>query len=234
MKTMVLGLLPNLLLVGMLAFPGALTAQDGPLKVEALDEASPETVAEPLREILSSDAIRVLDGQGDAFADFWVRQGIPVREKPAGPEGAVLYPVLEVGQVVGVVRFNEEAYDYKDQPIAPGLYSLRYGLQPINGDHLGISTHRDYLMLVPVQDETDLELIEQATLDIISADAAMTNHPAVFLLVAAPADASMPAAVHNQEKDQWGIVLPLPVRVEGQDAEETLQVQVVLVGRGPV
>lgn len=223
-----------LLVSAVLAFPGPLVAQDGPLKIESLDESPPAALVDPLKAVLGSQAIRVLDGQGEPFADVWVRQGVPARGTPAGSEGAVLFPVLSVGQFVGVVRFNKEAYDYRDQPIVPGLYSLRYGLQPINGDHLGVSTYRDYLMLVPSQDETDLEVIEQETLDIISADAAMTNHPAVFLLVAAPSDASTPAPVHNQEKDQWGVVLPLPLTVAGDEGQATLNVQLILVGRGPV
>lgn len=222
-----------LIVVGFSA-PEALLAQDGPLTVESLSEAPPEEVSDTVKAVLGSEAIRVVDGQGEPFADFWIREGVPVRGKPSGPEGAVLFPVLQVGQLIGVVRFNEEAYDYRDQPILAGTYSLRYGLQPINGDHLGVSTYRDYLMLVPIADESDLEPIEQDTLDILSADAAMTNHPAVFLLSSTPDGTEPFEALHNEEKDQWGVALPVPVQANGEESTETLQVQVILVGRGPV
>src|SRR5690606_4091849 len=109
-----------------IACPGALIAQDGPLKVETLDEAAPDSVAQPIRDVLESKAYRVLDGQGEPFVDIWVREGVPVTGKPAGPEGAVLFPIVEVGQLVGIVRFNKEGYDYRDQPITPDLYTLRY------------------------------------------------------------------------------------------------------------
>lgn len=224
----------TLVLALSLAFPGLLCAQDGPLNVEPLPEAPPEEIATVIRDSLETKAVRVLDGQGEPLADVWLRQGVPARGKPAGSEGAVLFPVLEVGQLIGIVRFQEESYDYRDQPIAPGLYTLRYGLQPINGDHLGVSTYRDYVMLVPAQDETDLETIEQETLDVISADAAMTNHPAVYLLDAAPEGIEAPAPVHNQEKQRWGVVLPVSIQVAGEEELSTLRVQLILVGHGPV
>ncbi len=210
-------------------------AQDGPVKVESLKEVPPEGLEAPIKDVLKTEGTRVTDGAGEPFVDFWLRDGVPASGKPAGPEGAVLFPILEVGQLVGAVRFNKEGYDYRDQPIEPGVYTLRYGLQPINGDHLGVSTYRDYLMLVPAKDDVELAPIEQETLDIISADAAMTNHPAVFLMGAAPENATAePGVVHNEEKDQWGVVLPIGLKVEGKPDVGPLKVQLIVVGRGPV
>ena len=48
-----------------------------------------------------------------------------------------------------MLQFATEGHDYRDQPIAKGVYTMRYGLQPVNGDHLGVSTYRDYSLLLP-------------------------------------------------------------------------------------
>ena len=71
------------------------------------------------------------------------------RASRPGPKGAVLFPVLAEGELLGALRFPGEGHDYRDQTIAKGVYTLRYGFQPVNGDHLGVSTYRDYALLVP-------------------------------------------------------------------------------------
>ena len=37
--------------------------------------------------------------------------------------------------------------------IKPGVYTLRYGVQPDNGDHLGVSPHRQFLLISPAADD---------------------------------------------------------------------------------
>ena len=82
--------------------------------------------------------------KGNTYAEFWLRKTIPASGKPTGPRGAVLYPILAEGELLGALRFPGEGHDYRDQTIAQGVYTLRYGLQPVNGDHLGVSPFRDY------------------------------------------------------------------------------------------
>ena len=61
----------------------------------------------------------------------------------------MLFPFLADGELIGVLQFASEGHDYRDQSIAKGVYTMRYGLQPVNGDHLGVSTFRDYSLLLP-------------------------------------------------------------------------------------
>ena len=35
---------------------------------------------------------------------------------------------------------------------------MRYGLQPVNGDHLGVSTYRDYSLVLPAAKDRSLAL----------------------------------------------------------------------------
>ena len=59
--------------------------------------------------------------------------------------------------MLGALRFPGEGHDYRDQTIAKGVYTLRYGLQPVNGDHLGVSTYRDYALLVPAAKDSGVK-----------------------------------------------------------------------------
>src|SRR5829696_6497017 len=108
-----------------------------------------------------------------------LRHATPAQAKPAGPEGAVLFPVLQEGVLLGALRFPGEGHDYRDQTIASGVYTLRYGLLPVNGDHLGVSPNRDYALLLPAAKDKELAPLARKTLEERSAEAAGTSHPAV-------------------------------------------------------
>src|ERR1700728_2223893 len=140
-----------LLLVG----PTAGFAQDS-IKVAVLKQSPPESVAAPVRDSLSGQCFRLEDDQGHTIADIWLRKAVPVSEKPGAPKGAILFPFLAEGELVGVLQFATEGHDYRDQPIAKGVYTMRYGLQPVNGDHLGVSAYRDYVLLMPAAKDKSL------------------------------------------------------------------------------
>ena len=65
---------------------------------------------------------------------------------------------------------------------------MRYGLQPVNGDHLGVSTYRDYSLLLPAAKDQKLDLPPRKQLEQRSAESAGTSHPAVLLLQGASAE----------------------------------------------
>src|SRR5205823_14273793 len=96
------------------------------------------------------------DGTGRIVAEIWLRKTTSCSEKPTGPKGAIQFPFLADGELLGVLQFATEGHDYRDQPIAKGVYTMRYGLQPVNGDHLGVSTYRDYVLLLPAAKDKSL------------------------------------------------------------------------------
>lgn len=221
----------RLVLTSVVLLPTSVFAQDS-YKVEVLKEAPPGTIAGPLKNELSSQGYRVVDGQGKSYAEFWLRKSIPASGKPAGSKGAIQFPVLAEGEFLGAFRFPVEGHDYRDQSIAPGVYTLRYGLQPVNGDHLGVSTYRDYALLLPTGKDTSLAAIAQKPLHERSAESAGTSHPAVLMMLGAPADTAKaePAVIHDEAKNTWGVVVPLSLSVKGESAPILLPVQLVVVG----
>jgi hypothetical protein len=202
------------------------------IKVAVLKQPPPESVATPIRNDLSGQGYRIQDDQGRTFADFWLRKAIPSSEKPSEPKGAILFPFLADGELVGVLQFAAEGHDYRDQPIAKGVYTMRYGLQPVNGDHLGVSTYRDYSLVLPAAKDRSLDLPPRKRLEETSAEAAGTSHPAVFLLLAAPRDSSKSdaAVIRDAEKNTWSVVLPLSLQVKGQGEAVPYPVSLVIIG----
>lgn len=204
-------------------------AQDS-YKIEPMKKAPPAALAADLRAVLSEEGFRVLNGAGKTHAEFWLRKNTPASEKPSGPKGAVQYPFLTAGELLGALEYFEEGHDYRDQSIAKGVYTVRYGLQPVNGDHLGVSVFRDYVLLLPSSKDTTLEVLAKKPLEERSAESAGTSHPAVFLLVAPPANTKAPAIVRDEEKDTWGAVVPLQLQIKGTQGTTPIDVQVIIAG----
>jgi hypothetical protein len=211
-------------------FPAALLAQES-YKIEVLKEGPPASLASAVKDVIGATGYRIVDDQGKSYAEFWLRKAVPATSRPAGAQGAILFPVLAEGELLGVLRFPGEGHDYRDQTIAKGVYTLRYGLQPVNGDHLGVSTYRDYALLVPAGKDMAVADLPQKRLEQQSAESAGTSHPAVLMLLAAPAGSKAEAAmVHDETLNTWGAVVPLNLTVKGESGPVALPIQLIVVG----
>jgi hypothetical protein len=206
-------------------------AQDS-ITVATLKEPPPQAISAEIRNALIAEGHRIRDKDGRTIADIWLRKGVPGSEKPEGPKGAIQFPFLADGELIGILQFATEGHDYRDQPIAKGVYTMRYGLQPVNGDHLGVSTYRDYSLLLPASKDQSLALIGRKQLDERSAESAGTSHPAIFLLLEAPQESSKSAGsvIRDGEKNTWSVVLPLSLQVKGQSELLAFPVRLVVIG----
>jgi hypothetical protein len=214
----------------------AVVAQDS-YKVSVLKEPPPQAAAAAIRELLSDQGFRIQDDKGQPLADIWLRKTIPGSEKPSGPKGAVLFPFLADGELIGLLQFASEGHDYRDQPIAKGVYTMRYGLQPVNGDHLGVSIYRDYSLLLPAPKDQSPAIPARKQLEARSAESAGTSHPAVLLLQAPPAEAPktiVPSMIRDQEKNTWSIAVPFNILIKGQTEPIVQPVLLVVVGAAAV
>jgi hypothetical protein len=222
-----LGLIATLSLL----FAGVARAQDT-YKIEPSSDPPPAALAGPIKETLEPKGYRVMDGSGKALATIWLRKGIPASAKPGASKGSILFPFFAEGELLGSIQYAAEGRDYRDQSISPGVYTLRYGIQPMNGDHLGVSLYRDYVLLSAAAKDKEAAALKQKDLEKRSAEVAGSNHPAVLMLLKAPNASGNPTAVmvNDQEKNLWGAVLPLTVSVKGESAPVRSAVQLVVVG----
>jgi hypothetical protein len=115
---------------------------------------------------------------------------------------SVAYPQLADSTLVGVIHFSQAAADFRGHRIPAGFYTLRYELMP-NGNHLGATPNRDFLLVVPAASDGDpgatFKFQELATM---SARTTGTKHPSPLRLVQADAEPSTPA-VSKDDQDHW-------------------------------
>jgi hypothetical protein len=114
------------------------------------EQPPPEKLAKPIRAVLTPSVIRLLEDD-KVFYEFWFRKQIPLAKRPARDAFAV--PAVKEGTLLGALKVHAERYDFKDEEIPPGVYVLRLGLQPEDGDHLGTSPTRTFAMLIPADND---------------------------------------------------------------------------------
>jgi hypothetical protein len=210
---------------------GSLAAQES-YKVEELKQAPPSSISQEISAALNPQGYRIVDGQGKPFVEIWLRKSIPASAKPAGPRGEIQFPFLEESALLGVIQFVGEGHDYRDQAIAKGVYTMRYGLQPVNGDHLGVSPFRDYSLLLPGAKDKALAMLPRKQLETQSTESTGSSHPAVFFMLAVPSSPAraMPSMIHDAEKNTWRVVVPLNLAVRGEPKLMTYPVSIIVVG----
>jgi hypothetical protein len=204
--------------VGALALSLASWVQAAELKVTASDAAPPDGVSAAIRDAVGAGSLEVTDGGADV-AEFWLRDELPTKNPPSDTLG-VSFGGLEL---VGVVKLARPWRDYKNQAVPAGVYTLRYAVRPADGNHMGVSTYRDFLLLTPVADDT--EVAGPGSTDELyarSMKATGQPHPATLALFPIWDPVKEPAIVSN-DMDQptlavpmGGLVLGLVIEGHGQ------------------
>jgi hypothetical protein len=135
-------------------------------------------VAPAIAQALQKDGTRI-SNNGSAYCEIWFRA-----DKPSGAKSSeenVTLPLIPQGALLGVIRFDGKGADRRGQTIKPGVYTLRYGIMPVNGDHQGAAPQRDFLLLTPASEDKDLNSTPNFdTLVAMSTKASGTPHPAVL------------------------------------------------------
>ncbi|MGD2116452.1 MAG: hypothetical protein PVG07_15460 [Acidobacteriota bacterium] len=186
----------------------------------------PAELAPALREALAAEGTLVRDGE-EPVLRVWLRAS-PAGSGDSGGGGGelgVAFGSLPEGGLLGVVALERPWVDYREQTVAPGLYTLRYLVEPVDGAHMGVSYYRDFVLLVPAADDAGPEAAyAEDELVAASRAAAGTNHPAVMALFPVAADGA-PTIVDN-EMGQPTLALRMPGSEEGD------QVGLVVEGTG--
>ena len=192
----------------------AAVAADAEPVVGAADSL-PAGLPATLSAVLAQPGHRVTR-DGKVLAEIWLRSAAP----PSGGvnEGAlsVEYGALASSALVGLVRFPEAWIDYREIEIPAGVYTMRYWVQPADGDHMGVSQYRDFLMLSPVSDDPEPEAVyEQEPLLALSQKASGKTHPAVICLWPIAEEPAGGAAITRNDLDQLTLAVKGPDRVYG-------------------
>jgi hypothetical protein len=206
----------------------AFAVQAADHRVEPFEEPAPaDAVSAEIAATLAPTGVRIVRGEARTVCEIWL-----CKQLAAQPDfeatSAVQYPLVP-GSLLGVVRYVNKGTDFRDQDIARGVYTLRYGQQPVDGNHVGTSPTRDFLLLIEAEKDKSPEVLDLKDLATASAEAAQSSHPALLSLQR-PVDGGerAPSIRHNEEHDWW--IVRLGGTIRAGDAEAPLDLEFVVVG----
>lgn len=175
--------------------PPDVTAQPAPAP-------APGAVPAALAGDLAPQGAQILSG-GTPLCNLWLLKSVPtVKSSDSSPD--ILYGNLQIGQLVGVMQILAPAQDFRHQKVPAGVYTLRYGQIPQDGNHMGVSQYRDFLLLCPVAADTKLDTaLGFDDLVALSRKTLTTGHPAVLSLIPASSSVkALPGAFSDDSGDQ--------------------------------
>ena len=116
---------------------------------------------------------------------------------------------VDSGTLVGAMRVAGEFNEIRGKSVKPGVYTLRYGLQPQNGDHLGISMYRDFVLLSPAAIDTDPKVLGFDGVVALSKEVIGTAHPASLSLDPPEGAPGAVLSTYKNEHGHEGVVLQI-------------------------
>jgi hypothetical protein len=195
-------------------------AQTAPLNATSRTSPPPSELAQTVAQQLSSDGVRVSLAQSGTTIDFWWVKSLAAK----GGSGPPSWAEVEEGTLVGAVMLSADYADIRGRVLKAGVYTLRYGIQPANGDHLGTSPFREFLLLSPAAlDKDPAPQGHDGTVD-LSTKAIGGSHPAVWS-IDPPAATGAPLEHHRTELGHDAIVMQVPA------TGGILKFGVVLIGK---
>lgn len=218
--------MPALLTCLLFLFVAPLSAAEH--RVEAIDDGPPADQLSPeIVNVLSPHGARVIRGTKRAVAEIWLAKAWDVKPD-FKPTLQVLYP-FKPGQFIGAIRFETKGGDFRDQTISTGVYTLRYALQPVDGNHVGTSPTSDFLLLAPAADDKSPDVLNVKELENQSKAAAESTHPAIFCMRRSESPPKSLPAMRHDEEDEWWIV-QLGGTANEDDKTYALPIEFVIVG----
>lgn len=165
--------------------------------------APPSELAPSIGQALEQQGTKIIAANGTVVCEVWF-----VTKMPSGASSTdqnVTLGMVPQGALLGAIRFTNQGSDRRGQAIKPGVYTLRYSLIPVNGDHQGAAPQRDFALMTPAGDDKDASAKPGFdALVAMSTKASGTPHPAVLSMWGA--GASDPLGFTKQgDSNDWAL-----------------------------
>lgn len=193
--------------------------------VQQASAAPPQELSAAIRGVLSDQVLRV-SGPNGLICEIWLRKDVPAKASPAAALG-VTFTQLDEGTLVAAMRLAADTRDYRRQGIKAGVYTMRYCLSPVNGNHQDVSPQRDFLLAIPAANDPDPATVSEAQTIDMSKKSIGANHPSPWPLFPGDASAAPLSVTHDTDDELW--IAQLTVSIGGAPVKMGL----VISGFGP-
>ena len=167
-------------------------------------DAAPAELTAAIAAALAPGSVTVKSG--DVQLDLWWVKAIALTK---APEGAPAWGDVGDGTLVGAIRVGAQWSDVRGYVVRPGVYTLRYARQPANGDHLGVSPNREFLLMSPAAVDTTPDPVGYKGAVDLSKQTVRRAHPSALSLDPPAANAA-PLSPVKTDLDLEGVVFSVP------------------------
>jgi hypothetical protein len=206
----------------------AIAAQAADLKLKTADLPPPKEADASVQKLLQPKAIQLVDGDKPAF-QFWLVKELPLQSKPASTAKAL--DAVKQATLLGVVSVPAAQRDYRDDELAAGVYTMRFVLQPQDGNHLGSAEFPYFAALTPAKLDTKPDgITEYKALVKASSKETSTDHPVILSLRPASSDPSEAPQLAEPAPEHKTVRVKVPASAGGE--KTSIAFEIVYEGKG--
>lgn len=193
----------------------------------------PDGIPEPFAKLLEPRGLRLTGADGKSVCDLWLCKEVALAAK-ATSEAQVRLATIPFGTLIGALAVAGPMTDYRNQAIGKGCYALRIGWQPVDGNHLGTSSSRDFAVVTSfTKDKDPAPVAKIDDLVPLSVPASPSDHLLALYLAAPEGDAPKAGEARlfkREGKEEWAADLTLRGKAPGETKAASLRFGVVLIG----
>jgi len=219
---------PALLLGTLLTFVHVYASSAEDLALKVADKEPPKELDASIRAKLQTKVVQLLDGEKPAY-EFWFNAELPLQSKPATAGKAL--DAIKPATLLGAVTVSRDHRDYRDDELRAGIYTMRFALQPQDGNHLGTSEFNYFAVLTAAKIDNKLDGIsDYKALVKASSNETSTDHPVILSLRPAASDAGDIPQVSTPAPDHKSVRVKVPAKAG--DEKVSITFEVVYEGKG--
>jgi len=198
------------------------------LKLKVADSPPPKDLDASIQKLLQAKSIQLLDGDKPAF-EFWLVSNLPLQSKPASAAKAL--DAVKQATLLGAVSVSKSMRDYRDDEIAPGVYTMRLALQPQDGNHLGTADFPYFAALTPVKLDTKPEgITDYKSLVKASSKETSTDHPVIMSLRPVSSESGEFPKIEEPAPEHKSVRVKVPAMAGGE--KSSVVFDIVFEGKG--
>jgi hypothetical protein len=193
----------------------AINASD--FSVKPLDKAPPANLGESIKTELSDKALVILKNDKPLY-ELWLRKELALKTPITSP-GKALTSIAQAS-LLGAITVVDDERDYRDDELYKGIYTIRFGLRPEDGNHLGTSEHLFFAVLIDAKNDQELgKIVKTKQLVKASSKTSATDHPMILSLFPVTKSDAVTPSVHEPAPAHEAIRLSIPAKSQdGSDA----------------
>jgi hypothetical protein len=178
------------------------------LALKTATAAPSEGVAPSIQAELGSKAIQLVGEDGPVY-EVVLRKSVPLKGAPKDKKSAM--DQIAQGTLLGIMVIHDDERDYRDDDIEAGTYTMRFALQPQDGDHLGTAEYPYFALLIPAEADGDLDGLKgyDAVTEASQEDTA-TEHPVIISLRPGDQAEAAPVEIREPAEEHKSLALTVP------------------------